>query len=181
MWELDNKESWTSKNWCFWTVVLEKTLESPMNCKEIKPINPKEINPDSSLEGLFLKLKLQHYGHLVRTASQIESRKRKGRQGMSLLFNVLSRLVIPFLSRSKHLLISCMQSPSAVILEPKKIRKIFTDGLFPHLFPTKWWGQWSYFKSWKMMLWKSCTQYASKFGKLSSGHRTGKGQFSFQS
>ena len=41
--------------------------------------------------------------------------------------------------------------------------------------------QLSYFKSWKMMLWKYCTQYASKFGKLSSGHRTGKGQFSFQS
>ena len=41
--------------------------------------------------------------------------------------------------------------------------------------------QLSYFKSWKMMLWKCCTQYASTFGKLSSGHRTGKGQFSFQS
>ena len=41
--------------------------------------------------------------------------------------------------------------------------------------------QLSYFKSWKMMLWKCCTQYAGKFGKLSSGHRTGKGQFSFQS
>ena len=41
--------------------------------------------------------------------------------------------------------------------------------------------QWSYFKSWKMMLWKCCIQYASKFGKLSSGHRTGKSQFSFQS
>ena len=41
--------------------------------------------------------------------------------------------------------------------------------------------QLSYFKSWKMMLWKCCTQYASKFGKLSSGHRTGRGQFSFQS
>ena len=40
--------------------------------------------------------------------------------------------------------------------------------------------QWSYFKSWKMMLWKCYIQYASKFGKLSSGHRTGKGQFSFQ-
>ena len=41
--------------------------------------------------------------------------------------------------------------------------------------------QWSYFKSWKMMLWECYTQYSSKFGKLSSGHRTGKGQFSFQS
>ena len=41
MWELDHKESWASKDWCFWTVVLEKTLESPSDCKEIKPVNPK--------------------------------------------------------------------------------------------------------------------------------------------
>ena len=41
MWELDHKESWGLKNWCFWTVVLEKTLESPLDCKEIKPVNPK--------------------------------------------------------------------------------------------------------------------------------------------
>ena len=45
MWELDYKESWTLKNWCFWTVVLEKTLESPLDCKEIKPVNPKENQP----------------------------------------------------------------------------------------------------------------------------------------
>ena len=42
MWELDYKESWVLKNWCFWTVVLEKTLESPLDCKEIQPVNPKE-------------------------------------------------------------------------------------------------------------------------------------------
>ena len=42
MWELDYKESWVLKNWCFWTVVLEKTLESPLDCKEIQPIHPKE-------------------------------------------------------------------------------------------------------------------------------------------
>ena len=41
MWELDHKESWAPKNWCFWTVVLEKTLESPLDCKEIKPVHPK--------------------------------------------------------------------------------------------------------------------------------------------
>ena len=41
MWELDHKESWTPKNWCFWTVVLEKTSESPLDCKEIQPVNPK--------------------------------------------------------------------------------------------------------------------------------------------
>ena len=41
MWELDYKESWMPKNWCFWTMVLEKTLESPLDCKEIKPVHPK--------------------------------------------------------------------------------------------------------------------------------------------
>ena len=41
MWELDYKESWVPKNWCFWTVVLEKTLESPLDCKEIQPVHPK--------------------------------------------------------------------------------------------------------------------------------------------
>ena len=41
MWELDYKESWVPKNWCFWTVMEEKTLESPLDCKEIKPVNPK--------------------------------------------------------------------------------------------------------------------------------------------
>ena len=42
MWELDYKESWVWKNWCFWTVVLEKTLESPLDCKEIQPVHPKD-------------------------------------------------------------------------------------------------------------------------------------------
>ena len=41
MWQLDCEESWALKNWCFWTVVLEKTLESPLDCKEIKPVHPK--------------------------------------------------------------------------------------------------------------------------------------------
>ena len=58
---------------------------------------------------------------------------------MSLLFNMLSKLVITFLPRSKHLLISWLQSPSAVILEPKKSLTLFP--LLPHLFPMKWWDQ----------------------------------------
>ena len=45
MWELDHKEGWVLKNWCFWTVVLEKTLESPLDCKEIKPVHPKGNQP----------------------------------------------------------------------------------------------------------------------------------------
>ena len=65
MWELDYKESWGPKNWCFWTVVLEKTLESPLDCKEIQPVHPKEISPEYSLEGLMLKLKLQYFSHLM--------------------------------------------------------------------------------------------------------------------
>ena len=64
MWELDYKESWVPKNWCFWTAVLEKTLESPLDCKEIQPVHPK-VHPGCSLEGLMLKLKLQYFGHLM--------------------------------------------------------------------------------------------------------------------
>ena len=45
MWELDHKECWVPKNWCFWIVLLEKTPESPLDCKEIKPVNPKGNQP----------------------------------------------------------------------------------------------------------------------------------------
>ena len=45
MWELDNKKGWAPKNWCYWTIVLENTLESPLDCKEIKPVNPKGNQP----------------------------------------------------------------------------------------------------------------------------------------
>ena len=61
MWELDYKESWAQKNWCFWTVVLEKILESPLDCKEIQQVHLKGC----SWEGLMLKLKLQYFGHLM--------------------------------------------------------------------------------------------------------------------
>ena len=58
MWELDYKDDWVLKNWCFWTVVLEKTLESPLDYKESKQSILKEMSPECSLEGLMLKLKL---------------------------------------------------------------------------------------------------------------------------
>ena len=64
-WELDHNEGWAMKKWCFWTVVLEKTLESPLDCKEIQPVNPKGNQSWYSLEGLMLKLKLQYFGHLM--------------------------------------------------------------------------------------------------------------------
>ena len=65
MWELDHKEGWVPRNSCFWTVVLEKTLESPLDFEENKPVILKEINPECSLEGLMSKLTLQYFGHLM--------------------------------------------------------------------------------------------------------------------
>ena len=94
MWELDHKESWAPKNWCFQTVWLEKTLESPLDCTEIKPVNPKGHWPEYSLEELMLKLKLQYFGHLMwKTDSlektlmleKIEGKRRRGRQRMKWL------------------------------------------------------------------------------------------------
>ena len=70
--ELDHKKGWALKNWWFWTVVLEKTLESPLDCKEIQPVHSKEISPGYSLEGLMLKLKLQYFGHLMWRGNSLE-------------------------------------------------------------------------------------------------------------
>ena len=75
-------------------MVLEKTLESPLDCKEIQPVHLKEISPGCLLEGLMLKLKLQYFGHLMRRADsfektlmlgKIEGRRRKGQQKMRWL------------------------------------------------------------------------------------------------
>ena len=60
MWQLDYKESWAPKNWCLWTVLLEKTLESPLDCKEIQPVHSKRNQSCPSLEGQMLKFKLHN-------------------------------------------------------------------------------------------------------------------------
>ena len=72
MWELDCEESWVLKNWCFWTVVLEKTLESPLDCKEIQPVHSEGDQSWVSLERLMMKLKLQYFGHLMWRVDSIE-------------------------------------------------------------------------------------------------------------
>ena len=92
MWDLDYKKSWALKNWCFWTVVLEKTLDkSPLDCKEIQPVHSKGDQSWVSLEGLMLKLKLQYFGHLIRRVDSLEKtlmlggivdRRRRGWQMM---------------------------------------------------------------------------------------------------
>ena len=94
MWELDCKESWAPKNWCFWTVVLEKTLESPLDCKEIQPVHPKGNQSWIFTRRTDVKLKLQYFGHLMWRAEslkktlmvgKIEGRRRRGQQRMKWL------------------------------------------------------------------------------------------------
>ena len=94
MWELDHKESWRLKNWYFWTMVLEKTLESPSDCKEIKPVHPKGNQPWIFIGRTELKLKLQYFGHLMQRVyslektlmlGKIEGRRRRGRHRMKWL------------------------------------------------------------------------------------------------
>ena len=101
LWELDRKEGRMPKNWCLWTVVLEKTPESPLDSREIKPVNLREINPEYSLEGLMLELKLQYFGHLMLTddsldkspmLGKIEDRRRRGCQRMRWLDGITNAM-----------------------------------------------------------------------------------------
>ena len=93
MWVLDYKKSWAPKNWCFWTVVFKKILESSLDYMEFQSIL-EEISPECTLEGLMLKLKLQYFGHLMRRTDslektlmlgKIEGRRRRGQQRMRWL------------------------------------------------------------------------------------------------
>ena len=98
MWVLDGKETWVLKNWCFWTVVLENTwlepvLSIPWTARRSNQSTLKEISPEYSLEGLMLKLKLQHFGYLMRRTDlfqktlmlgKIEGRRRRWQQRMRL-------------------------------------------------------------------------------------------------
>ena len=94
MWDLDYKESWAPKNWCFWSVVLEKTLESPWTARRSNQSILKEISSGCSLEGMMLRLKLQYFGHLMWRIDSLEKilmvggiggRRRRGRQRMRWL------------------------------------------------------------------------------------------------
>ena len=103
MWDLDYKESWAPKNWCFWTVVLEKTLRVPWTAKRPNQSILKEISPGCSLEGLMLKLKLQYFGHLMSRAEsfektlmlgKIEGRRRRGQQKLRWLDGITDSMDI---------------------------------------------------------------------------------------
>ena len=94
LWELDHEKDWAPKNWSLRTMVLEETLQSPLDCKEIQPVNPKGNQSWIYIGGLKLKLKLQYFGHLMQRADsfektlmlgKIEAKRRRGRQRMRWL------------------------------------------------------------------------------------------------
>ena len=100
---MDHKEGWALKNWYFWIVVLEKTLESPWTARRSKQPILKEINPEYSPKGLMLKLKLQYFGHLMWRANsvaktlmlgKIEGKRRKGHQRMRWLDSITNSMDI---------------------------------------------------------------------------------------
>ena len=72
MWELDHKEGWAWNNWCFWTVVLEQTLESPLDWKEIQPVHPKGNLSWTFIGRTDAKLKLQYFGHMMQRTDSLE-------------------------------------------------------------------------------------------------------------
>ena len=73
MWRVGPERKLSAKEWMLLNcVVLEKTLESPLDCKEIKQVNPEEISPEDLLEGSMLRLKLQYTGHLMRRTDSLE-------------------------------------------------------------------------------------------------------------
>ena len=101
MWELDYKESWALKSWYFWTMVLKKTLESPLDCKEIQPVHPKGNQSWIFIGGTDVELKLQYFGHLMwRTVSfektlilgKIEGGKSRGWQRMRWLDDIIDSM-----------------------------------------------------------------------------------------
>ena len=153
MWELDHKENWAPKNWCFWTVVLEKTLESPLDCKEIQSVHPKGNQSWIFIGRLMLKLKHQSFGHLMwRTDSleetlmleKIEGRRRGEQRRMKWLDTLtysmnmnLSKLLEILKDRGAWLAAVHWVAKSLTSLKDWKVITT-TTSLFIHLLMNIW-------------------------------------------
>ena len=102
---VDHKESWAPTNWCFWTVVLEKTLESPLDCKEIQPVHPKGNQSWIFTGRTDVEVELQYFAHLMQRADsfektlmlrKIEGRRRSGWQRMRRLDGIIDSMDMGF-------------------------------------------------------------------------------------
>ena len=110
MWELDYKESWSVKNWCFWTVVLEKTLESPLDCKEIQPVHPKRKQSWIFIGRTDVEAETpEYFGHLMWRSDSLEKtlmlgktegRRRRGWQRLRWLDGITDSMDMSLSSRS---------------------------------------------------------------------------------
>ena len=178
-------ESWTVKKterrridafelWCW-----RRLLRVPWTARRSNQSILKEINPGISLEGMMLKLKYQYFGHLMRRVESLEKtlmlggiggRRRRERQRMRWLDGIMDSMA----SWTRWM---------RVWVNSRSWWWTGRPGVLWFMRSQRVGHDWVTELNWteKMMLWKCCSQYASKFGKLSSGHRTGKGQFSFQS
>ena len=102
MWELNYKESWVPKNWCFWTVLLRKTLKSPLDDKEIQPVHPKRNQSWIVIGRTNVQAETQYFGHLMQRndslentlmLGKIEGRRRRGQQRMRWLDGITDRWI----------------------------------------------------------------------------------------
>ena len=113
MWELDYKESWAPKNWCFWTVVLEKTLESTLDCKEIQPVHPKADQSWAFIGRTAVEAETPIFGHLMQRADSFEKTlmvgktecgRKRGQQRMRWLDGITDSMDMSFFNKFQEIM-----------------------------------------------------------------------------